>query len=305
MLDIHATSGPNDEPPFEILEAGTGHGALTLHLARAVHAANALGHSTQRPSHDSLDTTKATGNHHDNLQTATPPARRAIVHTIDINTAHSVHAKKIVTGFRNGLYAGNVEFHTGNVSDFIHTQLLQRQTAAPFLACAVLDLPATHKHLPIVSSAMTIDATLAVFCPNITQIAKCIETCKDANIPLFLEQVVELGANASGGRQWDVRFVKPKTPKPTNATALETTPDGAAVAGDQPAFMAGSPPQQRDPSVMSDWELVCRPKLGDRITGGGFLGVWKKTRQSTQQTGLADTSLTERPSESETVESTC
>lgn len=30
----------DNSPPFEILEAGTGHGALTLHLARAIHGAN-------------------------------------------------------------------------------------------------------------------------------------------------------------------------------------------------------------------------------------------------------------------------
>ncbi|KAF7877672.1 hypothetical protein EAF04_001343 [Stromatinia cepivora] len=27
---------------------------------------------------------------------------------------------------------------------------------------------------------------------------------------------------------------------------------------------------------MTGWEMICRPKVGDRITGGGFVGVWKK-----------------------------
>jgi hypothetical protein len=26
------------------------------------------------------------------------------------------------------------------------------------------------------------------------------------------------------------------------------------------------------------WQMVCRPKVGDRIIGGGFVGVWKKQR---------------------------
>jgi len=26
----------------------------------------------------------------------------------------------------------------------------------------------------------------------------------------------------------------------------------------------------------SRWSLVCRPKVGDRVVGGGFLGVFKK-----------------------------
>ena len=43
LLDIHVDTfspGPVKEAPLEILEAGTGHGGLTLHLSRAIHAAN-------------------------------------------------------------------------------------------------------------------------------------------------------------------------------------------------------------------------------------------------------------------------
>ncbi|KAJ8065797.1 hypothetical protein OCU04_006460 [Sclerotinia nivalis] len=31
-----------------------------------------------------------------------------------------------------------------------------------------------------------------------------------------------------------------------------------------------------DLTDISGWEMICRPKVGDRITGGGFIGVWKK-----------------------------
>ncbi|KFX96568.1 hypothetical protein V490_03275, partial [Pseudogymnoascus sp. VKM F-3557] len=44
LLDLNPTvpdpSSSSPSPPLEIFEAGTGHGALTLHLARAIHAAN-------------------------------------------------------------------------------------------------------------------------------------------------------------------------------------------------------------------------------------------------------------------------
>ena len=52
LLDIHAsplTSYPGP-PLLEILEAGTGHGGLTLYLAKAIHAANALRPRSDSPS---------------------------------------------------------------------------------------------------------------------------------------------------------------------------------------------------------------------------------------------------------------
>ena len=43
------------------------------------------------------------------------------------------------------------------------------------------------------------------------------------------------------------------------------------------------PPQPEADRVANDvddseWSLVCRPKVGDRVVGGGFLGVFKKMR---------------------------
>ena len=51
LLDLHVdllASQNGAQPPAEILEAGTGHAGLTLHLARAIHAAN-VGSTIDKP----------------------------------------------------------------------------------------------------------------------------------------------------------------------------------------------------------------------------------------------------------------
>jgi tRNA (adenine57-N1/adenine58-N1)-methyltransferase len=149
LLDIHVDASSNpirSEPPLEILEAGTGHGALTLHISRAIHAANppiprvAQIFNEEEPedavylgeSMEDMDHTAA-ASWRDN--------RRAILHTLDISSKHSKHAKKIVEGFRDGIYAGNVDFHVGDVSDWIANQKATRKTEEPFLSHVFLDLP--------------------------------------------------------------------------------------------------------------------------------------------------------------------
>jgi tRNA A58 N-methylase Trm61 len=149
LLDIHVDtySPTSTSPPLEILEAGTGHGALTLHLSRAIHAANPprLEKSTQLQSEDGLEDAVYLGESvadldHGNVESQ-KKSRRAIVHTLDISKKHSKHASKIVEGFRHGLYAANVDFHVGDVSDWIASQKSSRNTEDPFLSYVFLDLP--------------------------------------------------------------------------------------------------------------------------------------------------------------------
>lgn len=321
LLDIHVTADRDAIAcvPFEVLEAGTGHGALTLHLARAVHAANA--HLWTGPAEADVGTASpasATSNTTTDESvaviaaisaspsipiptppppiqsdpTSTPP-RNAIVHTLDINPAHSTHARKVIQNFRRGLYAPNIDFHTGTIADFL-TARAATGSDTPFLSCVVLDLPAAHDQLAAVVRAMRDDAVLAVFSPSVTQVARCIETCRVQALPLFLEQVVELGANVSAGRQWDVRLVRPRASRRREGSGViveakaeaeadaEREGDGASPAGDAVDGVEGRevvPDDSPRPDARNEWELVCRPKVGDRITGGGFLGLWRRTKQ--------------------------
>lgn len=277
---------------MEILEAGTGHGALTLHLSRAIHAANPP-QFTSIPS--AQDVNPETAEHTETNLNSTEhdpiaswkTSRRAILHTIDVSPKYSKHARKIVHGFRHGVYAGNVDFHVGDVSDWVKQQFASRAAVSfdtgspselPFLTHAFLDLPATHVHLSTVASALHDDGILIIFNPSITQIAECLQKIKRESLPLFLEQTLELGQNGtSGGREWDVRVVKPRA---ATRKEEEIVVDHAASSED----VAGrDAEQERSDTANQPWSLVCRPKVGERVTGGGFLGVFRKMKDRSEE----------------------
>jgi len=299
LFDIHvsppALEDSPDGPKLEILEAGTGHGSLTLHLSRAIHAANPAKPAGMRllafnpPSGSGGDDFVSPASTF--LLNGWKKERRAVIHTIDVKKTYSKHAEKTVRGFQRGLYADNVDFHVGDASEWVEAELKARQETSgesstkPFLTYAFLDLPATQQHLSTVASAMHTDGMLIVFNPSITQITECFRKVKEENIPLHLDQVVELGTNGStGGREWDVRAVTPRakaaTPviepdaeaSPSETTLAESEGEGEDLTrdGEQAAAIAASP------AAPPEWNFVCRPKVGDRITGGGFLGVFRK-----------------------------
>ncbi|BFZ60745.1 Trimeric GatFAB AmidoTransferase(AdT) complex subunit [Saitoella coloradoensis] len=239
LLDLH----PNPGDTMEVMEAGTGHGALTLYLARAIHAANATENPTSK------------------------------VHTIDINTRHSKHAESVVAGFRRGMYSKDVEFYAPtNPSAWCEEQLALRASKAkptesssesasgnksestpestaepkPFLSAAVLDLPDPHLHFASVAKCLLPDHSLLVWCPSITQIMACIEQIqnsrREAFIPLVPLSITEFQTN--GLRPWDVRSV--------NVSKEE---GGKRI------------------------EWVCKPKAVGavgRSVGGGFVAVFRK-----------------------------
>ncbi|KAF2741388.1 S-adenosyl-L-methionine-dependent methyltransferase [Polyplosphaeria fusca] len=284
LLDLHVeqpAATPEHASPLEILEVGTGHGALTLHLSRAIHAANpppppsppsALG----QESEDDVHLGNSLSDSHDSKLESWRSGRRAIVHTLDISRKHSKHAKKIVQGFRHGIYAGNVDFHTGDVSAWIALQAESRQTDQPFLSHVFLDIPDADHHLANIASALRVDGFLAVFNPSISQIAGCVETIRARRLPFLLDQVVELGANTV--RQWDVRAVKPRA---TLRRAAEDRLDDAseiepAVDHDQAHPGRGEELAQEVGRHEEKWAMICRPKVGERVIGGGFLGLWRK-----------------------------
>ncbi|KAI9775263.1 MAG: hypothetical protein M1839_001315 [Geoglossum umbratile] len=249
LLDIHVSPPTlsEDGPPLEILEAGTGHGSLTLHLARAVHAAN-IARPPLPPMQDVPYSPRAQitrtvgvdlGDVGDALGGDQEPrpalgeekhcafeewrsARGAIVHTIDIDPQNSRHAEHTIRGFQRGMYAGNVEFHTGDVSEWVTVQLQRRAGTSidpslavtspaanlAFLSQIFLDIPDVHKNLHRMQDALYVDGLLVVFSPSVTQIAACVQIIREKKLLFAMDQVVELGLATTGlgsGRQWDVR----------------------------------------------------------------------------------------------------
>lgn len=269
LLDLHpdirsTEESGEDVEPLEILEAGTGHGSLTLYLSRAIHAAN-------------VDRSQPSGRVEDD-------ARRAIIHTIDVSGKFSAHAKEVVEGFKHGLYASNVDFHVGDVSDWLKEKQSTRGPD-PFLSHAFLDLPSADTHLQTVARALKTDGTLIVFNPSITQINECAIKIKNEDIQLDLERIVELGVNGgSGGREWDVRFVRPRAVLKAEAEALATESTGEEITGEDEEVGDSTTPI---PVAVDDkpWSMVCRPKVGEKITGGGFLGVFKRRREMKESGG--------------------
>ena len=304
---------------MEILEAGTGHGALTLYLARAIHAANLPhlegkanlgspeGHGStwndpditvDEDSHGSNTVNKrAVGYGREerpgNLYKHSEDQRRAVIHTVDISSKHSARGKKIVEGFRQGVYAGDVEFHVGDVSNWIDEQILSRSsnlTEGPFLSQIVLDMPSIQHHVRKAASVLHVNGSLMAFNPSISQIVDIVDMVKRQCLPLHLEGVLELGPNMTGGREWDVRFVKSRDGTRSGiAEVAELVNDrDRGFPDDRPeqgAVVKAAKIEKRDHEETqalgkqdTGWRMVCRPKVGQRVLAGGFLGVWKKTK---------------------------
>ncbi|KAF1913600.1 S-adenosyl-L-methionine-dependent methyltransferase [Ampelomyces quisqualis] len=208
--------------------------------------------------------------------------RRAIVHTLDISSKHSKHAEKIVEGFRGGMYGGNVDFHVGDVSDWIAGQISARKTEEPFLSHVFLDLPNADHHLANVAPALRVNGIVAVFNPSITQIADCVELIRAQRLPYLLEQVIELGAGTI--REWDVRAVRPRA----SLNGAEAQDSAKTAMGDAIDPVEGQ--AQRDDELAKTlarteekWAMICRPKAGQQVVGGGFLGVWRRMESASGQ----------------------
>lgn len=311
LLDIHVEPLHQGKGPLlEILEAGTGNGALTLHLARAIHAANPASLLSQASSAttygQSGSVSSGTVDRNEGFFNGTAERdlsiverlerlahfmapierrrRQAIIHTLDVSQRHSEHAQRIVSGFRQGIYAKDVDFHVGDVSGWIDRQMAERKLSPEetFLSHVILDMPDIHQYVQKAASVLRVDGNMLAFNPSITQIIKVVEMIKLKNLPLELQSVLELGSGMTGGREWDVRMVIPKKENRAEAEA-ESLP-----ASDRPEEMVDVLDEDVDgPTTRSEeyavheeeegrYRMVCRPKVGGRIVGGGFLGVWKK-----------------------------
>ncbi|CAN9326543.1 unnamed protein product [Alternaria alternata] len=284
LLDIHVDTpsvSPTTEPPFEILEAGTGHGALTLHLSRAIHAGNPpiprtpSYTATEEDSEDAVYLGESLSDLQESGLESWKQARRAIIHTLDISSKHSKHAKKIVEGFRHGMYAGNVDFHVGDVSEWIAKQRASRKTEEPFLSHVFLDLPNATSHLANVAPALHPNGLLAIFNPSVTQIAECVQIIREQRLPYLLDQVIELGAGTI--REWDVRAVKPRASKQDAHTKQPSEPSTDETTDSESGQAARDTELAEELTKEDDkWVMVCRPKVGHQVVGGGFLGLWRR-----------------------------
>ncbi|EEQ88178.1 hypothetical protein RJZ56_005166 [Blastomyces dermatitidis] len=307
LLDLHVTSPvPGEEPnePLEILEAGTGHGSLTLHLARAINAANT--YPPKRPPYSQRQIlelpktkkravadeeeqkeedheTKAKNEELQRNWDAWRAQRSAIVHTVDISPHYSQHAENIVRGFRRGIYVGNVDFYVSSVEKWIQEQVARRSTNQdspdPFLSRVILDMPSAHLRIPHVAPIMKDDAVLAVFMPSITQLGDCANLISKERLPFLQEKIVELGTGISSGRVWELRITTKRSPKDalsreatTEETLDETAEDSSNTTVEEvPSLTKGEKTDREE-------VLVCRPQVGERITGGGFVGIWRKKK---------------------------
>jgi tRNA A58 N-methylase Trm61 len=318
LLDIHAvppTEGNEDHTPrLEILEAGTGHGSLTLHLARAIQAANTNppsipqtsqvrileerpispykeGGEKQHPKEDTGEDQKNATIQRDWDEWRAQ--RRAVIHTVDVSPKFSAHAEQVVRGFRRGIYAGNVDFHVGAVEDWIKDQLRRRSSSPkglfsnvgsatqPFLSYAILDMPSAHKRIAHVVPALRRNGLLVVFMPSITQIGECVQLIRKEKLPFVMERVVELGMGISGGRLWDVRMAVKKSRADPSSWTKEGRDDAEqSTAEEMDSVESGSTSTaSAEDSSTQDNVLVCRPKVGSKIVGGGFVGIWRRIEE--------------------------
>ncbi|KAH8595770.1 S-adenosyl-L-methionine-dependent methyltransferase [Bisporella sp. PMI_857] len=346
-----------DDGVFEIFEAGTGHGALTLHLAQAIHSANPLApiipdkvkmtsvsisenepttltqtpieerqsreqepingrqdiiipigatnqsHETQEilatrrvaakpgegymlnlnnsseEERQTAERMKQQGGANRPAQTITGSQqeeqyarylsnRRAIVHTLDNSAAHSNFARKVVRNYNRGIYYPCIDFHVGTIPDYL-SRRLSATGGMPFLAHAILDIPATELYLNIVGQSLKPGGILITWNPSVTQIIKCSGEVRNQSLPFVLEKVVEVGKGVGvGGREWDIRAVVPRATIATNEKS----------AGNKASDPQGGSVEQGISPAMDDtpMEWICRPKVGLRTEGGGFVGVWRR-----------------------------
>lgn len=223
---------------------------------------------------------------------------RAILHTIDNNKKRSKDAQKVVEWFRRGLYSDNVQFHCGSVQDFLRGPTDDVSTAStPKLMYnhIILDLPDSYREMALAASRLKVDGCLLLWVPSITQLLTAVQLVRNEGLPLFLDRVVEVGQGMSGGRLWDVRSTRIRQ-FDRQAKALQPADEGRdellELTDDSQTFKASDEEQGDahgdDPAVASvDTEIVgeaivCRPKVGERTIGGGFIGLWRRKRHHEQ-----------------------
>lgn len=262
--DCDDETGEHTAPVFEIFEAGTGMGSLTLHVARAIHAANPplppslrrdICEAKFRPKGNPSLTRVDLGPDAEAAFDRYKASRRAVLHTLDNKPKHTHAAYKLIRNFRRAQYLPSIDFHIGSIDEYL-SERLAKSDGAPFLSRAILDLPSAHENAERVIEALLPNGILILFKPSISQIGDFQKWSTETRQPIRLEKVLELPVSttsdgvhdAGGGRHWDVKTVVPR-----------------ASSQD-----ANSKPVQ-----------VMRPKVGERIAGGGFVAILRRWPRET------------------------
>lgn len=250
-----------------------------MHLSRAIHGANPTAPRIPilKEKYDTVEE-ELKAEETQEAYEKWRGTRRAVVHTLDQSAAYSKHAQMTVKRFRQGMYWGNVDFHVGSIQDFI-SQRMSPEESKPFLDHAILDLPNTHQYLDIVAQALKTNGLLVTWCPSITQLNKCVLLIKESKLPYWLEKVIEVGPSMNGGKEWDVRFVKPRAWSKDKAKAPESDEDvvPSSLGREEEIMLPESDAEAMQSSTKSKvsdlenaaaqndgWEMVCRPKVGIR-----------------------------------------
>ena len=146
------------------------------------------------------------------------------------------------------------------------------ETAADRFQHILLDLPKPERYLLGAFRAMKVDGLLLVWAPSVTQLISCVRKIKDGSIGLLMETVVELRGGEP--REWDLRLVRPRKGQQAQVQREEEQ-----AKEDVTGEVEENPPSVEVDLEPSDgYEMVCRPKVGGRLAGGGFVGVWRKAR---------------------------
>jgi tRNA (adenine57-N1/adenine58-N1)-methyltransferase len=245
--------------------------------------------------------------------------RGAVIHTLDISATHSAHARKVVGGFRRGMYKRDVEFYVGDPSVWMQEQLVSRglktdgtetveateavqfteaavepetkedaedqakDETPGFLYAVILDLPGPENHLSIASEALLNDGIVGVFCPSITQVGACVRAVKDLKLPLVLDKVVEFpgGSGVGAGlRSWDVRYARVRSRVGKKISLAEAENRDNTLEGRERRKMEKE-------TEDSEYEMVCRPTSFERILGGGFFGMFRRRARGGEGVGCA------------------
>ena len=310
LLDIHVEPIREgiDITPLEILEVGTGHGSLTMHLARAIHAANVNGQKETNPSDNpskaSLPLSGSSTREHQPESSidrvggaaSAKAGRQAVIHTLDISREHSQHAQRIINGFRQGMYSQNIDFHVGDLSSWIDSQLRLRNlnigSPSEFLSHVLFDVPNAHHHIEQVPQILHTNGCMIVFSPSISQIMTVVDRIEQNHMPLEPELFLELGPGEAGGREWDVRSLRRLPPRQQKEAIAESHPD-SEVGSETREVTEDESDENRVTSQTSneiqegipskeELKMICRRKVGNRVTGGGYLGFWRKIMHSSR-----------------------
>lgn len=182
------------------------------------------------------------------------------------------------------------------MNDWIEKQLESREQES-FLNYVFLDMPGSERYLRKVVAAMKENAMIAVFVPSITQIGDCVREIILQDLPLRMEKTLELGDGISNGRLWDVRlaFKRAKdameeqstigvTPFEEEQTVREEVDTEGVIPSTSPEqyehdVLASTALRSSDCARKEERVMVCRPKVGERVIGGGFVGLWRRTSQ--------------------------